>query len=104
MMHLCITQCTYWTDASGSTSLKISKPFECVSAIEISNEIRLKFHLFGINSRQHCDNYLTHLYPPKPHPLLSLPSSFSPNLKHCSTTNSILTCSLTRLNSKHHIP
>jgi len=36
-------------------------------------------------------NYLTHpTNSPKPHPLLSFHSSFTPNLKHCSSTNAIL--------------
>ena len=40
---------------------------------------------------QHCDKYLTHpTNSPKPHLLLSLHSSFIPNLKHCSLTNPIL--------------
>src|SRR6218665_32106 len=44
--------------------------------------------LFGTNSHQHFDNYLIHYTnSPKPHPLQSLHSSFSPNLKHCSSTN-----------------
>jgi len=34
--------------------------------------------------------YPSHSLFPKPHPLLSLHSSFTPNLKHCSSTNSIL--------------
>src|SRR6218665_3497899 len=53
--------------------------------------------LFGTNSRQHCDNHRTHTTSspkPKPHPLLSLHSSFTPNLKHCSSTNPILICPL----------
>src|SRR6218665_296452 len=42
---------------------------------------------------------------PNPYPLLSLHSSFTPNLKHCSSTNPSLTCPLlppSHLNSKHH--
>src|SRR6218665_2891431 len=31
---------------------------------------------------------------PKPHPLLSLHSSFTPNLNHCSSTSPILICPL----------
>src|SRR6218665_3211826 len=53
--------------------------------------------LFGTNSHQHFDNYLTHpTNSPKPHPLLSLHSSFTPNLKHYrySSTNPILICPL----------
>src|SRR6218665_1756916 len=51
--------------------------------------------LFGTNSHQHCNNYLTHtMNSPKPHPLLSLHSCFTSNLKHCSSTNPILICPL----------
>src|SRR6218665_999205 len=51
--------------------------------------------LFGTNSRQLCGNYLTHpTNSPKPQPLLSLHSSFTPNLNHCSSTNPILICPL----------
>src|SRR6218665_427697 len=46
---------------------------------------------------------------PKPHPLLSLHSSFIPNLKHCSSTNPFLICPLlptplpvSTLNTIHH--
>src|SRR6218665_2904040 len=47
------------------------------------------------NSRQHCDNYLTHpTNSPKPHPLLSLHNSFTPNRKHFSSINPILSCPL----------
>src|SRR6218665_3590954 len=59
-----------------------------ITAIQLSR-------LFGTNSRQHCDNYLT--YPtnsPKPHSLLSLHSSFTPNLKYCSSVNPALICYL----------
>jgi len=50
---------------------------------------------FGTNSRQLGDNYLTHpTNSPKPHLLLSLHSFFTPNLKHCSSTNPILIHSL----------
>src|SRR6218665_356936 len=52
-------------------------------------------HHYSTNSRQHCDNYLTHpTNSPKPHPLLSLHSPFTPDLKHCSSTNPILICPL----------
>src|SRR6218665_1750831 len=50
--------------------------------------------LFGRNSRQLCDKYLTHLTisskPRGPHLLLYLNSSFTPNSKCCSSTNPIL--------------
>src|SRR6218665_1113948 len=46
---------------------------------------------------------------PKPHPLLSLHSSFIPNSKHCSSTNPFLICPLlptsspvSTLNTIHH--
>ena len=47
--------------------------------------------LWNKHSRQHCDKYLT--YPtnsPKPYLLLSLHSSFTPNWRHCPSTNPFL--------------
>src|SRR6218665_2432136 len=45
------------------------------------------------NSRQHYNNYQTHpINSPRPHPVQSLNSSFTPNLKHCSSISPSLTC------------
>jgi len=57
----------------------------------VTSSLKFADRFFGTNSRQNCENYLTHLTnSPKPHLLLSLHSSFTPNCKQCFLTNLIL--------------
>jgi len=64
----------------------------------LENQIKMQINLsmYKANSRQHCDNYLTHpTNSSKPHPLLAHHSSFTPNLiRHCPSTNLIRICPL----------
>jgi len=80
------------TRSSSALTLQAQSYYHLITKIcqSLHNQWAWLFRLFGTNSRQHCDKYLTHpTNSPKPHLLQSLHSSFTPNWKHCSLANPI---------------